>query len=280
VLALEPRIIYTSQVTNSAIQGAAMRHLLIAALLCSAVACTKGDGGGSAAGPDGADGPAESDWVDLAAQFASIATDGLQAAYVSSGVDAGSSTKDTAPGLTAGASQLNAPSADVSGSATYFCCGASTARSVLIASSLSGLSGGSAPLVQTFADTDLSWQLPSAPSRTLPISVSDLAIRGTLIGQSGTFAGTQQLKLTGTVTYTLPSNQKKTGTLSVNFGYTTYPIGAPTTSGQAGPVNVTNQQPTTPPPARCTSVPREGCGPCSVGNCGPAPCGIWPACPK
>jgi hypothetical protein len=167
----------------------------------------------------------------------------------------------------------------VTGSATYFCCGGSLVQDLTVASTLTIASGGSLALVQAFSASDLGWTLSATGAPTeIKLSMSGVTLTGTLRTAGNAIDGVQQLQLAGTVTYTLANGETKTATFDVGYSYTTYPTGSPTASGRMGQVTVTGPLPTS-QPARCTSVPREGCPPCTTGGCGPAPCGLWPACP-
>jgi len=266
------------QLEMPVMKGAAMRRALLAPLMVAALACTQDSGGGATnpLGPNRGGEPSDSDWLALVGELAAIGADGIQAAYVSSGV-----LQLAAPlALTASTNGLTAPSSSISGSTTYFCCGGSLARDLTVASTLTAASGGSAALVQAFADTNVEWKLATNGTPTsIELSLSGVTLTGNLTMTDTVLNGVQQLRLSGTVTYTVSGGEVKTSYFEVYYGYQNYPSGIPTATGQAGPARANGPLPT-PLASRCTKVPREGCGPCRAAPCGDAPCGKWPACPK
>jgi hypothetical protein len=231
-------------------------------------------------GPNGE--PEDGDWQNLAGEFANVATESLLATFVSTGLPAQLVAVDGLPSLhfvPPAASSLTGPAIPIAGGATFFCCGGSTSKDVAVSTTLTPQPQVWALFV-SFADANLRWNIGSGSNaKTLDLSTSGVTITGNLTTSSGNvISGTQQLKLAGTLLYTLTNGEKKTSPLNATFSYTTYPTGQPTGTGQMGPSTL-NGSISGPPANRCTKVPREGCGPCTAGNCGPAPCGLWPACP-
>lgn len=260
-----------------------MRRVLLVVLLSAAMAC-RNDGGSNLSNPvqPGPNGdPARGDWTNLAGEFANIGSSALLATFVSAGVPTQLTSSDGVPALRFVAPALSGPNFVVAGGATFFCCGGSTAKDVTVTTTFEPQPQQGWILSQRFADTTLRWNVGSGTNaKTLDLSTSGVTLTGSLASSGGAVVnGTQQLKLGGTVGYTLINGEKKTATLNVTLSYATYPTGNPTGDGQMG-TSVVSGTITAPPANRCTKIPREGCPPCSAGPCGPAPCGIWPACPS
>lgn len=248
-----------------------MRRVLVAIVMAATLAC----GGGKISGPAGPSTgePSQSDWLGLAAELAAIGADALQAALSSPAIGTGLVPR-------VHALDQSAPTSTVNASAIYFCCGGSLVQNLTVASTLTIASGGSPALVQAFSDSNLSWKLNTDGSPTsINLSMSGVTLTGALATSGGAIDGVQRLQLSGAVTYTLGNGEKKIATFEVWYSYSTYPTGAPTASGQMGPAMVNGALPQA-STLQCTNIPREGCPPCTLGGCGPAPCGRLPACPK
>jgi hypothetical protein len=253
---------------------------LLAALAVPAVSC----GGGGAKGsptesitptgptnsgtPTPTGDPSNLDYITLGAQIVSMA-----AGEIVQGLSSGT----TATGMTvAGSMDLRRPTQNVTQTAGFFCCGASSRDFITMTTVISVPgSAGALGILQTLGHlTEPEWSSTVANGWNVDLSklrvTSDLETNGTSVNQA------QQLRLSGTFSYRMPNASTKEVNVDVVFRYSNLESSVPTANGRIGNANLTGEPtPSLIQPARC-SKPREGCGPTVSGD---HPCTVWPKCP-
>lgn len=224
--------------------------------------------------PTAAGDPSNADFIELGAQLSSMGVDQIVQALTNG---TGSTSPNGTLGLN-GPLELRRPSQNVSRTAGYFCCGPQAAsRSYITVTTSITLTPGTGALgiLQSFGSfTETEWS--STVANNWRIDLSKLRIEGDLATTGSTVNGSQQLRLVGTLRYTMPNASTKDVVVDVRFQYANFEDNSPAATGTMGAVNITGQS-TTPliMPGRC-SRPREGCGPTVNGD---APCTVWPRCP-
>jgi hypothetical protein len=211
--------------------------------------------------------PADLDWARLAGELGKIASESLR-----------QSLPVTSSSASVGAFDLAAPSSAVNVSAGFFCCGGSNASFLNVVGTVQPAGNGLTVALNLSSSEPLQWASSSGSgSWTINTQGSPLQVAGTLTASGGRIAQVQELRLAGSLRYTLASGEARTGTVDLALGYQNFEQGQPSASGTIG--NLTGLQgrplPSTPDASRC-SRPQEGCG---SGVSGPCPCTKWPICP-
>jgi hypothetical protein len=211
--------------------------------------------------------PSNGDFIELSAQLMSMASGQLvQALSGSAGVQS------------IGPMTLQRPAQTVTQTAAFFCCGpqSTTSTSVVMTTSITvPPSTGALGILQTIGQvTEPQWI--STVANGWRIDLSKLRITGDAETTGNTVNASQQLRLSGTFTYTIPNSATKSVSVDILFRYADLQTSIPRATGQIGPATVTDHA-ANPliPPTRC-SRPREGCGSTVSGD---HPCTVWPLCP-
>jgi hypothetical protein len=257
-----------------------MKRILAVAMAMSLASCGGGGGGKSSqidsptptgptnsGTPTATGDPSNLDYITLGAQLVSMAADQIVQSLSGSGVSAASRV---------GPLELKRPAQNINRTAGFYCCGASTATFVTMTTAVTvPNNAGALGILQTIGSlTEPEWS--STVANGWRVDLSQLRITSELDTSGSSVNPTQQLRLSGTLRYTMPNASTKEQTVDVVFRYANLESSVPTATGKIGPATLSGE-PTAPliQPGRC-SRPREGCGPTVSGD---APCTVWPKCP-
>jgi hypothetical protein len=256
-----------------------MKRILALLLAASLASC--GGGGGKAAptdsptptGPTNSGTPTISgepsnlDYIQLGAQLVSMAADQIVQALSGSGVSAATRI---------GPLELKRPTQNSTRTAGFFCCGVSTTTFVTMTTAITVPPGtGALGILQTLGSlTEPEWS--STVANGWRVDLSQLRVTSELATSGSSVDATQQLRLSGTLRYTMPNASTKQQTVDIVFRYANLESSVPTATGQIGTATLSGEPTATLiQPGRC-SRPREGCGSTVSGD---APCTVWPKCP-
>lgn len=259
-----------------------MTHLkrLLSAFVCTlAVSCSGGGSGGgtidtptptgptNSGTPTATGDPSNLDYITLGAQLVTMAADQVVQSLSGSGASA---QNYIAP------MDLRRPTQSINRTAGFFCCGGSNTTAITMTTAITVTPGtGALGLLQTLGSlTEPEWS--STVANGWRVDLSKLRITSELDTSGSTVNATQQLRLSGSLTYKMPNASTKEQEVDVVFRYANLESSVPTATGKIGTATLSGE-PTAPlvQPGRC-SRPREGCGPTVSGD---APCTVWPKCP-